>query len=169
MAQGIYLLRQCRPVPRAAGAPRLAGPADAPIVAQLVADFTAEATPAERPADPAAVERAVATRLGSPPERAGFWLWEDGGAVVSLTGYGGPTPNGIRIGPVYTPPAHRGRGYATSLVAEQSAWLLSSGRRFCFLYTNLANPTSNGIYRRIGYEQVAEAAEIGFGPGDGPS
>ncbi len=48
------------------------------------------------------------------------------------------------------------------------AWLLANGRRFCFLYTNLANLTSYGIYRRIGYEQVVEAAEIGFWRGEGP-
>jgi uncharacterized protein len=127
-----------------------------------VAAFTAEAMTQDRQ-DPAALQRAVTTRLGSPPEPAGFWLWEYGGEVVALTGHGGLTPNGIRIGPVYTPPARRGRGYATSLVAAQVTWLLARGHRFCFLYTDLANPTSNNIYRRIGFEQVVEAGEIGFG------
>ena len=93
---------------------------------------------------------------------AGFWLWEDDGTEVSLSGYGGRTPNGIRIGPVYTPLPYRGSGYATALVAAQSRWLLSEGRQFCFLYTDLSNPTSNAIYRRIGYEQVAESSEYGF-------
>ena len=95
-------------------------------------------------------------------------LWEDGGEPVSLAGWGGPTPNGIRIGPVYTPPELRGRGYATALTAELSQRLLDGrlfegGRRFCFLYTDLANPTSNAIYERIGYRRVAESAEIVFG------
>jgi predicted GNAT family acetyltransferase len=94
----------------------------------------------------------------------GFELWEDGGEVVSLSGWGGPTPNGIRIGPVYTPPELRGRGYATSLVAELSQALLDAGRRFCFLYTDLANPTSNAIYERIGYVRVCEAAMVAFQP-----
>lgn len=40
-------------------------------------------------------------------------LWEDAGAPVSLAGFGDPTPNGTRVGPVYTPPALRGRGYAS--------------------------------------------------------
>jgi hypothetical protein len=79
-----------------------------------------------------------------------------------MTGNTGPTPNGIRIGPVYTPPEHRGKGYASNLVATQSQWLLDSGRRFCFLYTDLANPISNSIYQRIGYRQVAESAEYSF-------
>ena len=78
---------------------------------------------------------------------------------VSMASYGGRTPTGIRIGLVYTPPRHRRRGYATSLVAEQSRWLLEQGYRSCFLYTDLSNPTSNAIYERIGYRRVADSTE----------
>ena len=85
-----------------------------------------------------------------------------GASRCRCAGYGGPTPNGIRIGPVFTPAAHRGRGFATSLVAHVSADRLVEGRRFCFLYTDLANPTSNAIYRRIGYSQVCASREIAF-------
>jgi uncharacterized protein len=111
-------------------------------------------------------EEAVEHKLTAPT--SGFLLWEDGGETVSLAGWGGPTPNGIRIGPVYTPPELRGRGYATALTAELSQRLLDGGlfeggRRFCFLYTDLANPTSNAIYERIGYRRVCESAEIVFG------
>jgi predicted GNAT family acetyltransferase len=105
------------------------------------------------------VVRGVEHRLSSP--RAGLVLWDDDGPA-SLAGFGGHTPNGIRIGPVYTPPERRGRGYASALVAELSAELLSQGRRFCFLYTDLADPTANRIYERIGYERVCESAEIAF-------
>jgi predicted GNAT family acetyltransferase len=66
------------------------------------------------------------------------------------------------VGPVYTPPELRGRGYATTLVAELSRWLLGRGNRFCFLYTDLANPTSNAIYARIGYRRVCDALEYRF-------
>jgi predicted GNAT family acetyltransferase len=64
--------------------------------------------------------------------------------------------------------AQDSRGYATALTAELSQRLLDGrlfegGRRFCFLYTDLANPTSNAIYERIGYVRVAESAEIVFG------
>ena len=87
---------------------------------------------------------------------------------MSLAGWGGRTPNGIRVGPVYTPLELRGRGYATALTAELSRQLLDGrlfdgGRRFCFLYTDLDNPTSNAIYERIGYRRIAESAEIVFG------
>ena len=54
-------------------------------------------------------------------------------------------------------------------MAALSAWLLAGGRRRCYLYTDLANPTSNAIYRRIGYRQVAESAEFAFEAPGGPA
>ncbi len=91
----------------------------------------------------------------------GMYLWEDGQAV-SIAGFGNPTPNGIRIGPVYTPPELRGRGYASVLVAQTSQRLLDEGRKYCFLFTDLANPTSNHIYQAIGYQPVCDATELLF-------
>ncbi len=90
-----------------------------------------------------------------------LWLWDDDGPK-SLTGVGGETPNGIRIGPVYTPPGDRGQGYASALVAAVSQAQLDAGRRFCFLYADLANPTSNRIYQAIGYRPVTDALRIDF-------
>lgn len=94
------------------------------------------------------------------------WLWFDGGRPVSLTGVGGLTPRGIRIGPVYTPPELRGRGYASNLVAGVSQLQLDAGREFVFLFTDLANPTANRIYRAIGYEPVNDVDEYDFGRSD---
>jgi predicted GNAT family acetyltransferase len=111
----------------------------------------------------------------APPEEADHWLErklasEDGGIVlwvdgerVSFAGYGGLTPNGIRVGPVYTPPELRRRGYASALTAAVTRMLLEGGRKFCFLFTDLANPTSNSIYQRIGYEPVSDADQWVFG------
>lgn len=96
--------------------------------------------------------------------RHGVWVHEVAGRIVSLSGHSGPTPNGIRIGPVYTPPELRGKGYASQLVATQSQWLLDNGHSYCFLYTDLTNPTSNSIYRRIGYRQIAESTQYEFSP-----
>jgi predicted GNAT family acetyltransferase len=112
--------------------------------------------------DPEATRQATTLRLAEQSNTFGMWVLEVDGELVALSGHGGPTPNGIRIGPVYTLPEHRGRGYASALVAAQSQWLLDSGRRFCFLYTDLANPTSNSVYRRIGYRQIGESAEYSF-------
>ena len=68
----------------------------------------------------------------------------------------------MRIGPVYTPPADRGRGYASNLVAATSQDVLDRGRRFCFLFTNVANPTSNKIYQALGYAVVCDVEQVHF-------
>ena len=83
-------------------------------------------------------------------------------ARVSIAGFGGPTPNGIRIGPVHTPRARRGRGYGTAVTAAVTRLQLARGRTLCFLYTDLANPTSNAIYRRLGYVTVCDSREVAF-------
>lgn len=87
--------------------------------------------------------------------RAAF-VWEVDGRSVSFTGSGSPTPNGMRIGPVYTPPGDRRQGYAGALVAAVSQHLLDQGSRFCFLFTDLANDTANHVYQAIGYEPVGD-------------
>jgi predicted GNAT family acetyltransferase len=92
-----------------------------------------------------------------------IFFWVDGGGPVSLTGVGGLTPHGIRVGPVYTPPELRGRGYASNLVARVSQLQLDAGRDFVFLFTDLANPTANRIYQAIGYEPVNDVDEHDFG------
>jgi predicted GNAT family acetyltransferase len=96
-----------------------------------------------------------------------LYVWEDGGQPRSLAGYTGFTPNGVRIGPVYTPPEQRRHGYASAVTAAVSQLLLDSGRRFCFLFTDLANPTSNAIYQAIGYRPVVDMDMYAFGAGDG--
>jgi predicted GNAT family acetyltransferase len=62
------------------------------------------------------------------------------------------------VNAVYTPPELRGQGYATATVAALSHLLLDRGYRFCCLYTDLANPTSNAIYQRIGYRPVTDSS-----------
>ncbi|MDZ4763519.1 MAG: GNAT family N-acetyltransferase, partial [Chloroflexota bacterium] len=85
-----------------------------------------------------------------------YFFWEDDGEIVSLSGAGGETPNGIRLGPVYTPPELRGRGYASACVAALTQQLLDEGRQFVTLFTDLANPTSNHIYQALGYQPVTD-------------
>jgi GNAT superfamily N-acetyltransferase len=91
-----------------------------------------------------------------------LYLWHDEGRPVSMAGAGGRTPHGIRVGPVYTPPEVRGRGYASNLVAGVSQLQLDAGLEFVFLFTDLANPTANKIYQSIGYEPVIEIDEYDF-------
>ena len=82
-------------------------------------------------------------------------VW-DHAAPVSMAGTAPRVAGVARIGPVYTPPEHRRRGYATSLVAALSRQALSEDASCCALFTDLANPTSNKIYAEIGYRRVAD-------------
>jgi predicted GNAT family acetyltransferase len=157
--QGVYALDAVAPVPQAPGSSRDAGPADLPLLLEWYGSFAAEALHEDEPGT-ALQRRHIEHRLAA--DGAGIALWEVDGRPVSMSSFGGRTPNGIRIGPVYTPPELRGRGYATTLVAGLSARLLAGGRRFCFLYTDLANPTSNAVYERIGYRRVCESAQLRF-------
>ena len=165
MRQGVYALEQVEPLSAVPGSARVATKGDLELVLRWWLAFGDEVLHEGGPGRERAEEN-VRHKLASPT--GGFLLWGDGGDTVSLAGWGGPTPNGIRVGPVYTPPELRGRGYATALTAELSQRLLdgrlfAGARRFCFLYTDLANPTSNAIYERIGYRRVAESAEVVFG------
>jgi uncharacterized protein len=89
------------------------------------------------------------------------YLWEDN-TPVSLAGGRKFTATASRIGPVYTPPTHRRKGYATACVAALSQKLLDEGSDRCFLLTDLANPTSNHIYREIGYLPICDWYEYSF-------
>jgi predicted GNAT family acetyltransferase len=100
----------------------------------------------------------------SRPGDLGAYVWVDDDRPVSLAAGGSPTPNGVRIGPVYTPPERRGKGYASALTATLTRRLLDGGRRICFLYTDLANPTSNRVYERIGYRRVTDVDVYEFDP-----
>ena len=156
--QRIHAASAVNDLHRAPGRMREADPGDLPTVLGWLQAFADEALGEAVHAEGA--EAMYRSRAADPD---GAWLiWDDGGPV-SLAAYGNPTPNGTRVGPVYTPPGQRGHGYATSLVAELTADRLQTGLAFCALFTNLANPTSNAIYARIGYEPVADWDLWSFG------
>jgi hypothetical protein len=157
MAQRIYRLTKLRPAERVRGRPRPASGLDRSLLLAWITAFGEEATPEGTPGRE--TERIVDQRLSGGV--GGFMIWEDG-APVSVAGWGGTTPNGVRIGPVYTPPEHRRRGYGSAVTAAVSAERLASGRTFCFLYTDMANPTSNKIYTDIGYEPVCDSIDYAF-------
>jgi GNAT superfamily N-acetyltransferase len=157
--QGIYALDAVVPAATPLGSARAATMADRPLLVRWWGAFGLEALGALEQ-DEEQNARSVDHRLTTPGN--GIALWEVDGDPVSLVSYGSPTPAGIRIGPVYTPAEHRGRGYASALTAHVSAEQLAAGRDFCFLYTDLANPTSNKIYVAIGYRRVADAIQYAF-------
>jgi predicted GNAT family acetyltransferase len=141
----------------AAGTMRAGVEADRPLMVDWVDAFMLEAIPEHQRVEGA--DALVDERLAA--SEGGLALWVDG-RPVSLAGWGGRTPNGIRVGPVYTPPADRGRGYATALVGRLTTRLLER-YRYCFLFTDVANPTSNAIYERIGYEPITDVDQWRFG------
>lgn len=141
------------PVPE--GRPRMAGQRDRDLLAKWFEAFAAEAGDAA--ADHAA---AVDERLGY----GGITLWEAGGVPVSVAGITRTVAGMVRVGPVYTPPARRGRGYAGGATAAASQAALDAGATQVVLYTDLANPTSNALYERLGYRPVEDRVVLAFEP-----
>jgi predicted GNAT family acetyltransferase len=142
----------------AAGRARVADAGDRDVAARWIRAFQEEALAGEDPSDP----EELAERWTAGGART-LYLWiDDDGSPVSMAGAGGRTPNGVRIGLVYTPPERRGRGYASNVTAAATQAQLDSGRAFAFLYTDLANPTSNHIYQEIGFEAVSDVDRYAF-------
>lgn len=156
MREGLYQLDVVQPVHGVAGRLRRATEADRALLERWIVAFNLEALGPNEPLEPS---RWVEQALTSPMR--GLYLWETT-EPVAMVGYSGPTAHGVRIGPVYTPPEHRRHGYASAATAAVSQHLLDSGRQFCFLFTDLANPTSNHIYQTIGYHQVGNVAVYRF-------
>ncbi len=157
MSQGLYeLTRVCFPSRPAPGTMRPVCSGDVPLLEGWVEDFHRETRGPARAENRALLQSRIA--------EGSLFVWEFLGEPVAMAGWGGLTPEGVRINIVYTPPAQRGQGYASVLVAQLSQQLLDGGRRRCFLYTDLDNATSNGVYRRLGYQLVGEGQVITFAP-----
>lgn len=154
MAMRIFSLDKARPRPAAPGKIRIAVETDVPLLTEWRAGFARDAH--LRDANP---QHELQARNAVIEGRQ--FLWDDGGPV-SMACLTGETPHGRRISGVYTPPQNRRRGYATSLVSALSQHLLDSGKRFCFLYTDLSNPTSNSIYAKIGYRPICDSTTYFF-------
>jgi uncharacterized protein len=157
MRQRLYVLRELHQPARAApGFMAEAGPADQPLVLSWIRAFAGEA----------GVQGVDATRHAVGRIAAGdVVLWWNDGAVCCMAAVAGRSPTGSRIGYVYTPPALRGRGYATSCVTELTRRELSLGAGFCCLFSDVANRTSNSIYQQVGYQPVCDFLDIEFSGG----
>ncbi|GAB7181232.1 GNAT family N-acetyltransferase [Kitasatospora sp. Ki12] len=150
----LYRLGRLTDPPRpAAGRHRLAGPADRELAIRWYEAFLAEAR-VELPDVPRAVDDKIAA--------GGLHLWEAGGEPVALAGTSPVLAGMSRIGPVYTPADRRGHGYGSAVTAAASAHVLTCGADEVLLYTDLANPTSNSIYRQIGYLPVEDCLILDF-------
>ncbi|WP_226581584.1 GNAT family N-acetyltransferase [Halobacillus litoralis] len=92
-----------------------------------------------------------------------IYLWVVDDTPVSMVSRARTTKNGATINAVYTPDQYKRNGYASQAVWHLSALLLEEGFNFCSLYTDLANPTSNSIYKKIGYQQIGESVVYHYG------
>jgi len=135
------------PSPGPAGAPRTATTDDRALLVGWIRAFGEETGQSGDRA-----ERIVDERTA----HGGLTLWETRGEPVSMAGVSRGIAGTVRVVTVYTPPEHRGRGYAAAVTAEVGRAARESGAGEVLLFTDLANPTSNGVYRRIGYEPVGD-------------
>ncbi len=147
------------PDPSPPGAARVAAAADRGLLESWLAAFRQELADLGGPGTGMIEDRI---------SHGGLTLWEVGGAPVSLAGCLRPAEAVVRLGPVYTPPEHRERGYGGAVTAAVSRAALAAGAAHVVLFTDLANRTSNALYHRLGYRPVEDRLVLKFGP-QGPA
>jgi GNAT superfamily N-acetyltransferase len=148
----LYELLEVGEVPRTEGHLRQASPEDRSLMILWTRAFQDEIG-----------EPASDTELRVDRGLAGgqLWVWDKKGETMSMAVSREPTHGVVRISGVYTPPEKRNHGYAAVCVHALSERLRGSGYR-CILYAGLDNPTSNSIYRRLGYKAIAEVLRYRF-------
>jgi predicted GNAT family acetyltransferase len=149
-----HKLTRVAPLSPTSGIPRIATMADTDWLINAHLAFIKEA---RVPDEPARVRAFVPGRVA----QGRVWICDDA-EPAAFAGWTDAPPAAARIAPVYTMPHLRGRGHATVLVASLSQALLDGGRHALFLTTDLANPTSNAVYARIGFRPVSEVFQYDF-------
>lgn len=142
------------PDPAPAGESRLAGESDVAAVCAWDAAFLQDCgirVPHE-------LERIVRARVLD--GRQLVWVHE--GKPVSCANFTAVAAGTARITGVFTPPEQRRRGYAAGVTWAATQQALARGAERVVLHTDLANPTSNAIYRRLGYRPVRDVTEFEF-------
>ena len=144
------------PDPAPPGRARVATAADSGVLLAWLEAFHREADDYGGPD----MRRTLADRLSY----GGLTLWESADGPVSMAGVSRTVAGQARIGPVYTPPEVRGRGFGGAVTAAVSQAAKDAGVADVLLYTDLANPTSNALYQRLGYEPVSDSVHLLFLP-----
>ncbi|MFS0688348.1 GNAT family N-acetyltransferase [Sporosarcina sp. 179-K 8C2 HS] len=156
MDQGLYRLDEVEgTLEMSPGSWRFATDADATLIEKWFALFEEDTNLVRT--SPELIKGRVAAFL----EAREVFLWEDEGKVVSMMKKARPTQNSVTVSLVFTPKEERKKGYARTMVAQGSKELLQD-YEFCVLYTDMMNPTSNKIYKEIGYKHIADSIHIGF-------
>ena len=146
VCQRLFRFAEPTPPPSPGGRLRPATEADGELGAAWFDDFCTEAGLRRDPDVRASSRRVIAQRR--------LVFWDVDGEPVCMVGHT-PTVAGVtRIGPVWTPPEHRRRGYAAAATAELAGRLRGLGE--VVLFADRANPTATGVYERIGFGPVAE-------------
>lgn len=153
----VYRLDELTPPIDLAGAARGARVDEVPLIAVWLDAFHDEALPHDPRVD--ALEQA-AERIGG----AEVWVWAIDDEPVAMTACSRPAAGVARIGPVYTPPALRGHGYAAGATAAATQHALAGGAAHVMLYADRSNPISNALYRRLGFRPDHDAEDLGFRP-----
>jgi RimJ/RimL family protein N-acetyltransferase len=141
------------PEPMPAGAARIAAEADTDLLADWYAAFAAETGQHDGVA-----RRDVIDRLGY----GGLTIWEVAAVPVAMAGRARPAAGIVRVGPVYTPPGQRRRGYGGAATVAVTRAGLDDGADGVVLFTDLANPASNALYVRLGYRPVTDRLQLAF-------
>lgn len=160
MTTRLYVLGELvGPTPAPPGAARIATPADLDLLTDWYTDFASEIGDTVLNA-----QRVVGDRV----ENGTMVLWEVDGVPVSMAGISLLLEgDGIRIGPVFTPKELRGRAYAGAATTAACRLAYERGAREVSLFTNLANPTSNALYQRLGFRPIEDRSVIAFESGEG--
>jgi predicted GNAT family acetyltransferase len=140
-------------VPAVPGVARTAGAGDLTVLWSWYEDFAREI------GEDSSI---LAEHLDEALDRGGIVLWELDGAPVSTAARTTTVAGVARVAPVYTPPGLRQRGYAGAVTAAVSRAALDGGATDVVLFTDLANPTSNALYQRLGYRPVHDRTVLSF-------
>ena len=148
------LNRLVSPEPAPPGAARIAGPGDRELLIEWTEAFDREALGAARGNSASSID----DRLS----HAGLTLWEVSGQPVAMAGSTRDVAGVVRVAGVYTAPAHRQHGYGAAVTAAVTGAALDAGAAEVVLFTDLANPTSNALYQRLGYCPVEDRVLLGL-------
>ncbi|HEY7763660.1 MAG TPA: GNAT family N-acetyltransferase [Aestuariivirgaceae bacterium] len=147
--QRIHILTSRPHYPGAEGTAREVTAADAPLLFEWLVAFRNEAVPHDPPIEQAAIGKYAGSGR--------FFFWMKDGQPVSLAAIARRSRNAASIAPVYTPPEHRGRGYAGSVTATVGERIFAEGKTAACLYTDLRNPISNRCYAKIGFKPYCDS------------